>query len=252
MTTIPILYIGMPGIGKTAKIHQQYDYVEVLLASSMTEEDIAGIPYRDGQYDVRTVPNAMRNLERAAGEGKTTALFLDELDKARRSVADTLLTLIASRKVGNTKLPASTDIIAAANPPEWGGGDGISDAMLSRFAAIPVEPIVSEWVSWAKNTYNDPVTLDIIEAISCGEIPIADLAGEDLNRRITCPRTLAMALEYISSGQPKPELRVRGLLTPATASQVLNLMLRTQTDLSKKAAIVRGGATSKTIQPVRL
>lgn len=251
MANIPTLYIGMPGIGKTAKIHQQYDYVEVLLASSMTEEDIAGIPYRDGLYDMRTIPESIRNLEREAALGKTTALFLDELDKARRSVADTLLTLIASRKVGNTRLPVSTDIIAAANPPEWGGGDGISDAMLSRFTAIPVEPIVSEWVKWAKNTYDNPIAIDIINAVDCGEIPIADMAGEDLNRRITCPRTLAMALSYISSGSPSPELRIKGLLTPATASQVLNLMQRTKADLSVKASVIRFAAI-KSIQPVRL
>src|SRR6267142_4440705 len=103
---LPILMIGAPGIGKTARVLQAFDHVEVLLASAMVEEDIAGLPYKDKNgIEHRTVPCAIHNLYLADKEGKTTCLFLDEMDKARRSVADTLLTLVQSRRVGNNKLP---------------------------------------------------------------------------------------------------------------------------------------------------
>lgn len=244
----------MPGIGKTAKVLEKYDYVEVMLASSMVEEDIAGIPYREGFYDLRTIPLAIKNLQDAANEGKTTALFLDELDKARRSVADTLLTLVANRKIGRTELPSNTVIIAAANPPEWGGGDGISDAMLSRFSVIPVEPNIKEWVLWAKSFYKDNLNIvgDIINAIDCGEILIADISGEGLNKRITCPRTISLALNYVISQETNIEPIVKGLLTPSTASQFLNIFNKSDTSLSKKAAIVRSAAKEKLFKPIRI
>lgn len=254
INSVPKLYVGMPGIGKTQKILQQYDYVEVMLASSMVEEDIAGIPYREGKYDIRTIPSAIRKLEEAANEGKTTALFLDELDKARRSVADTLLTLVASRKIGDVKLPETTDIVAAANPPEWGGGDGVSDAMLSRFAIINVEPNVSEWVKWARNRYTQASeTINkIIKAIEVGEIIIADVSGEDFSKRITSPRTIAMALDYIQLEKEDAESVINGLLTPVVARQVINIINKADSSLNRKAAVTRQKAEQKTFQPVRL
>jgi hypothetical protein len=253
MNTIPILYVGMTGIGKTAKIHQEFDYVEVLLASCMTEEDIAGIPYREGLYDQRTVPAIFKNLHEAANKGMTTALFFDELDKARRSVADTLLTLIASRKIGNSILPESTAIVAAANPPEWGGGDGVSDAMLSRFAIIEAKPNVQEWCNWArKNFAGAEACLAVIEAVERGLIPIADVTGEDFNKRITSPRTLTMALEAIRAKNKNYSLLVKGLLTPACASTFLNLVEGYDTELEEKSATVRRLAATKTTKPIRL
>jgi hypothetical protein len=52
----PILYVGAPGVGKTAVIRSRYDHCEVLLLSSQTEEDIAGIPYQEGGNEKRTIP----------------------------------------------------------------------------------------------------------------------------------------------------------------------------------------------------
>src|SRR5882757_9524415 len=212
---VPTLLVGPPGAGKTASVLASFDYVEVTLASTLTEEDIGGLPYRKRDFDYRTVPAMFRRLHEADAEGKSTALFLDELDKARRSVADTLLTLIASRKVGAGVLPEKTCIIAAANRPELGGGDGISDAMISRFCVLDYVPDPSRWAKWASIKYRTLVAAEVIRAVKIGEIPIIDIAGEGLSRRITSPRTLAMALALIEEN--KSHL-LGGLLTAAVSS----------------------------------
>ena len=216
-TKIPTLLVGPPGAGKTADVLASFDYVEVCLASTLVEEDIGGLPYRDGVYDYRTTPAMFRRLYEADAAGKTTALFLDELDKARRSVADTLLTLIASRKVGGGELPARTAIVAAANPPEFGGGDGISDAMISRFCVVDYIPSPAKWADWAEGIYTSAKALRIIERVRTSEIPIIDIVGDSLARRITSPRTLAMALTMIDEGRAES---IGGLLTAGVASQV--------------------------------
>ena len=222
---VPVLLIGAPGVGKTAQVRSQFDYAEVVLTSTCVEEDIAGLPYREGDYDYRTVPGLFRRLQEASDAGKTTVLFLDELDKARRSVADTLLTLVASRRVGGAELPQDTCIVAAANPPEFGGGDGISDAMLSRFSAIDYVPDVCQWADWATDHFDGSQANRIIGAVRNGEIPIFDMTGEGLNRRITTPRTLAMVLNAMDKHGAESDTfdaLTRGLLTPGTASQVLH------------------------------
>jgi hypothetical protein len=225
----PVLLVGAPGVGKTACVQQAFDYTCVMLTSAMVEEDIAGIPYRDGKFDRRTVPATFEDLACAAEKGQTTCLFLDELDKARRAVADTLLTLVQSRRSGGAILPESTCIVAAANPPEFGGGDGISDAMLNRFCVVEWLPEPSVWAAWARQTFGeDPRADAVITGVECGEIALIDQCGEGLQRRMTTPRTLTMALHKISES-PNQECFAqfcRGLLTADVASRVVDAVYR--------------------------
>lgn len=256
---IPLLLYGAPGIGKTEAVRSHFDYTEVMLASTMVEEDIAGLPYRDDTYDFRTIPAIFRNLHLAADAGKTTCLFLDELDKARRSVADTLLTLVASRKVGAAVLPKSTVIIAAANPPEFGGGDGISDAMRSRFCVVDAQPDIEAWCEWARASYSRQAAHAAIDAVENGSVPLFDMAGEEMQKRITCPRTLAMVLGYLDSspeiGLGHIEKLCGGLLT-ANASSRLMLALESSprdADVVEKSHNVRSKSKlAATKTPIRL
>jgi MoxR-like ATPase len=251
-TSIPILIVGAPGTGKTASIEAQYGYVEKLLTSTITEEDISGLPYRKGEYDYRTIPSMFRRLEDADKAGKSTCLFLDEIDKARRSVADTLLTLVCSRKVGEASLPQATDIIAAANPPEFGGGDGISPAMLSRFAVIDFVPDPAKWADWAQRQFSTSAAVSVINAVRYGEMPIIDVAGEGLAQRITSPRTIAYSLQIIEAGKDVDRL-VSGLLTASSASQILMIARNARVDVYQAANDVRRRAIDvKTVPVLRL
>lgn len=254
---VPILLIGAPGVGKTEGVKAHFDYVEVVLTSTMVEEDIAGLPYREDDYDYRTIPAIFRRLNEAADSGKSTALFLDELDKARRAVADTLLTLVASRRVGSAGLPDNTCIVAAANPPEFGGGDGISDAMMSRFSAIDYTPDVSEWSDWAEKQFDAPDAKRVIASVRNGELAIFDMVGDGLSRRITTPRTLEMALRALErhgKDSSRFDMVIRGLLTPASASQILHIVTQTQNDvMSRAVSSARSGISmGKTRSVLRL
>lgn len=256
---IPLLLYGAPGIGKTEIVRQHFDHTELVLTSTMVEEDIAGLPFRDGDYDYRTIPAIFRNIEEADKAGKTTCVFLDELDKSRRSVADTLLTFVASRSMGRASLPDKTVIIAAANPPIFGGGDGISDAMRSRFCVVDAQPDVRRWCEWARASFEGVHSHAIIQAIESGDVPLVDIAGEEMDKRITCPRTLTMLMRHIETRGMENMDCVKtladGLLTANAASRLLLALnsLARDTDVVSKSRSVRSGyLQNKKHNPIRL
>ncbi|NKJ21977.1 AAA family ATPase [Dyella sp. SG609] len=250
---VPILLIGPPGVGKTASVQAHFDHAEVVLTSTLVEEDIAGLPYREGEYDYRTIPSIFRRLQEASDKGQSTVLFLDELDKSRRAVADTLLTLVASRRVGNASLPNKTCIVAAANPPEFGGGDGISDAMMSRFSAIDYMPDVCAWSEWADKQFASNEAKMVISSVRNGELAIFDMVGEGLSKRITTPRTLTMALKVLErTGTDEGfDSIMRGLLTPASASQILHIVTHTRNEVMNHSIMnARSGVSKNKNRPV--
>lgn len=214
---IPILYIGAPGIGKTAKVKQQYNHCEILLLSSCCEEDIAGLPYREGNKEKRTLPKFVENINNVP-ENETCCLFLDEIDKSRREVADTLLTLIINPRFFGIK--RDIDIVAAANPPEWGGGDGISQAMQSRFAVINASVDVAQWAEWARMNYKSELVHKSIEMFESNMMPLLEYTGEGYDFRLTCPRTIELAWIALSNNQFD---LVKGLVTPNVASGLIDL-----------------------------
>ena len=216
---IPILLIGAPGTGKTAAVRARYTHTEVLLLSAAAEEDVAGLPYIIDGRERRTTPAFVERLQAAARQHGPAAccLFLDELDKARREVADTLLTLVTHPE--SYGIPAGVAIVAACNPPEWGGGDGISEPMLSRFAAVRWQPQVAVVADYLAARHG-PAGEYIADGLRTGRIPLYETAGEGLGQRITCPRTYELALRAMVEPSPLAplDLVLAGLLTVNAAS----------------------------------
>lgn len=260
----PVLFYGAPGIGKTATVHKNYDHVEVILLSACCEEDIGGLPYRDGDHDYKTMPAFFKRLHDADSAGQTTALFLDEIDKAERSVSDTLLTLVGSRKVNGKSLPEKTKIILAANPPEYGGGDGLSTPMLNRCAVVEFEPSACIWASEMLERFKNEESAAIVSQVLSGVIPILESVGVGIDQRTTSPRSLTMALQSLyeisgMEGKIREDLAdkiLSGLVTPNAASKIMKIIRSSEDDKYKhvfeKAEAVVKNAAKRKIKPLEL
>lgn len=249
---VPILYYGAPGIGKTAVTRTKYDYVEVLLLSSATEEDIAGLPYREGDKERRTTPPFVERL-RARPKNESICLFLDEIDKARREVADTLLTLITHPE--HFGLPERVQIVAAANPPEWGGGDGLSQAMLSRFSVIEFRADIEAWAKFMRGKYKNQLVEQVVEGVLSNRVPLLEVNGEGFDWRLSCPRTWDLAVGALIADEPDEV--IYGLLTHNCASFLCGLRPRTlkseDMELHKVQRVARDVGSKQIInKPLRI
>jgi len=115
---VPVLLWGSPGTGKTSAVvalGQALGWpVETVIGSIREPSDFAGLPVViDGS--VYLSPPAWARRLREAGKG---LLFLDELTTAPPAVQAAMLRVVLERVVGDTPLPPSVRVVAAANPPE--------------------------------------------------------------------------------------------------------------------------------------
>lgn len=143
LTRTPVMLWGQPGVGKTAvlnEIARQYSmHMETVILSQREPGDLLGIPYiYEGEMRV-SVPDFARRIFEKESEGQSSILFLDEYSTAPPSMQAASLRLTAERVVGTgIKLPASTVIVAAANPPSIAsGGFAITPPAANRFIHLP-------------------------------------------------------------------------------------------------------------------
>lgn len=144
---IPTIYWSSPGQCKTSTIEHvasQLGYhCETLVLSQCDPADIGGIPsIKDGKTSYAE-PDWLDRLRSAP----KSILFFDELTTARPSVQAPALTLIQSRKIHSFKLPESTLIIAASNPPEEAAdGSDLEPPMANRFCHLNWKVDLNTWV----------------------------------------------------------------------------------------------------------
>ena len=145
--SVPVILESAPGCGKTAMVREWCKKNDIplvtLLASTMDETDLAGLPVREGNETVYLTPSWVGKL------GNRGVLFLDEVNTARKEIQDTLLTLIQTRILPNgTKLNDGILIIAAQNPAQMCDNYEMSPAMRSRFAWFKMRSTFSRYVAW--------------------------------------------------------------------------------------------------------
>lgn len=118
----------------------RYCHVEVLSISDPC--DIGGLLFRDGNQASRLLPAWFIKLKEA-GNG---CLFLDELTTCPQMNQAGALRLVRSNAINGDTLPASTLMMAAANPPEMAAnGCPLSAPMANRFCHLDWKPSATAW-----------------------------------------------------------------------------------------------------------
>ena len=159
-----LMLVGKHGIGKSEILTDYYAQKEMpvtaLFLGQMSDPgDLIGIPTRNertGKTDF--MPPYWFPLD-----SKPIVLFLDELNRARPEILQTIMDLALNRKLAGRKLPEGSRIISAVNAGDQYQLTDLDPALVSRFNIVNFRPTVQEWLLWARRTDVDGRVVDFVQ-----------------------------------------------------------------------------------------
>jgi len=113
-------------------------------------EELIGILLRADKQNVDTIARIKERVHKALHD-QFAIIFLDEISLAPKLVQGAALQLVLDRAIGENKMPAGVDIVAAGNrTSDKVGATSMSPALVSRMIHINIEePNYNKWRDWA-------------------------------------------------------------------------------------------------------
>ncbi len=154
---------GRHGIGKSEILTEYFSQkrmkvVALFLGQMSDPGDLIGLPDKSGEKTVFRPPYWFPI------DGKPIVLFLDELNRARPEVLQTIMDLTLNRKLAGRELPKGSRVIAAVNEGEEYQLTDLDPALVSRFNIFQFEPSVEEWILWARKNDLDNRVINFIQS----------------------------------------------------------------------------------------
>lgn len=159
-----IMLVGKHGIGKSRILEDFFaargEKVVTLFLGQMSDPgDLIGLPH----LDEKTGRTEFMLPYWFPVDEKPVVLFLDELNRARPEVLQTVMDLTLNRKLAGKSLPEGSRIISAVN----GGSEyqltDLDPALVSRFNIYEFAPSVEDWINWAREEGLDSRIISFIE-----------------------------------------------------------------------------------------
>jgi hypothetical protein len=159
-----IMLVGRHGIGKSEIIEQFFSQrnvriVTLFLGQMSDPGDLIGLP----ALDAAAVKTEFRPPWWFPLDGKPVILFLDELNRARPEILQTVMDLILTKTLAGRTLPPGSRVISAVNEGEEYQLTDLDPALLSRFNIYYFSPTPGEWLLWAAEHKIDPRIISFIE-----------------------------------------------------------------------------------------
>ena len=158
-----IMLTGKPGIGKSQILEKFFtargECVVILFLGQMSDPgDLIGLP----RLDETTGKTLFMPPYWFPTDGKPVVLFLDELNRARPEVLQTIMDLTLNRMLAGRKLPEGSRVISAVNDGEEYQLTDLDPALVSRFNIYEFKPTAQEWLLWASKAELDSRVIDFI------------------------------------------------------------------------------------------
>ena len=158
-----IMLTGKHGIGKSQILERFFtargERVVILFLGQMSDPgDLIGLP----RLDETTGKTIFMPPYWFPTDGKPVVLFLDELNRARPEVLQTIMDLTLNRTLAGRKLPEGSRVISAVNDGEEYQLTDLDPALVSRFNIYEFKPTAQEWLLWASKAGLDSRVVDFI------------------------------------------------------------------------------------------
>ena len=160
-----IMLTGRHGIGKSQILTKYFESVgmtvKTLFLGQMSDPgDLLGLPNKDEATGKTTfMPPYWFPMD-----GKPIVLFLDELNRARPEILQTVMDLVLNRKLAGRPLPEGSRIISACNDGDEYQLTDLDPALVSRFNIYTFRPSAEEWLLWAEREGLDERVIKFISA----------------------------------------------------------------------------------------
>lgn len=158
-----IMLTGKHGIGKSQILEKFFtargERVVILFLGQMSDPgDLIGLP----RLDETTGKTLFMPPYWFPTDGNPVVLFLDELNRARPEVLQTIMDLTLNRMLAGRKLPEGSRVISAVNDGEEYQLTDLDPALVSRFNIYEFKPTAQEWLLWASKAGLDSRVIDFI------------------------------------------------------------------------------------------
>lgn len=163
-----IMLVGSHGVGKSEILTAYYQahglrVIPLFLGQMADPGDLIGLPVLthddDGQSATSYAPPFW-----FPKDGNPIVLFLDELNRARPEILQTVMDLALNRRLAGHQLPAGSRIISAINEGDEYQLTHLDPALVSRFNIYQFCPTPQEWLLWAERNALDRRVIDFIQS----------------------------------------------------------------------------------------
>lgn len=159
-----IMLSGKHGIGKSRIVTEHFEekgqkVVTLFLGQMSDPGDLIGLPHKDES----TGKTVFMPPYWFPTDGSPVVLFLDELNRARPEILQTIMDLALNRRLAGRDLPEGSRIVSAVNDGEEYQLTDLDPALVSRFNIYNFRPTVGEWLTWAAKAGLDQHVVDFIE-----------------------------------------------------------------------------------------
>ena len=170
-STQNIMLVGKHGIGKSEILTSHFNskglkVVTLFLGQMADPGDIIGLPSKVEKLDANGKPTMRTDFTPPywfPQDDQPIVLFLDELNRARPEILQTVMDLTLNRKLAGKSLPKGSYVISAVNDGDEYQLTDLDPALVSRFNIYEFKPTVEEWLNWAVAEHLDDRVVDFIQ-----------------------------------------------------------------------------------------
>ena len=171
-STHNLMLIGKHGIGKSEILTDHFNkdgmkVVTLFLGQMSDPGGIIGLPSKvetKGANGEVTSQTDFTPPYWFPVDGTPIVLFLDELNRARPEILQTVMDLTLNRRLAGKALPEGSRVIAAVNDGDEYQLTDLDPALVSRFNIYEFKPTVEEWLNWATANKLDNRVINFISS----------------------------------------------------------------------------------------